>query len=65
MRPGVWASDCFIIGNEGHGLDAGLVRICDASVKIPMSPGSESMNAASAGNIHVGDIKQQVKSGQQ
>ncbi|HHT53984.1 MAG TPA: RNA methyltransferase [Clostridiales bacterium] len=50
------ASDCFIIGNEGHGLDAGLVRICDASVKIPMSPGSESMNAASAAAIFMWEI---------
>ncbi len=50
------ASDVFVIGNEGHGFDAELVRACDTSVRIPMSPGSESMNAASAAAIFMWEI---------
>ena len=42
---------CFIIGNEGHGLSDEVVAAADGSVIIPMRPGSESLNAASAASI--------------
>ncbi len=40
-----------VIGNEGHGLSAELLRLCDETVIIPMAPGSESLNAAVAAAI--------------
>ena len=39
------------IGNEGHGLSAGLMELGAGAVIIPMAPGSESLNAAVAGAI--------------
>lgn len=43
--------DCFVIGNEGHGLSAECIGACDASVIIPMREGAESLNAAAAATI--------------
>ncbi len=39
------------IGSEGRGLSAELLRRCDGQLIIPMTPGSESLNAAVAGAI--------------
>lgn len=39
------------VGNEGHGLSGELMDLCDGAVIIPMTPGSESLNAAVAGAI--------------
>ncbi len=44
-------SDCIIIGNEGHGIDEHLLAASDASLKIPMTEGSESLNAAAAAAV--------------
>lgn len=43
--------DCFVIGNEGHGLSADSIAACDASVIIPMRVGAESLNVAAAATI--------------
>ena len=43
--------DCFVIGNEGHGLSNATVSACDACAIIPMREGSESLNAAAAAAI--------------
>ncbi len=43
--------DCFVIGNEGHGLSENTVNACDACALIPMREGSESLNAAAAASI--------------
>ena len=43
--------DCFIIGNEGHGLSMTTVEACTASVIIPMREDAESLNAAAAAAI--------------
>lgn len=43
--------DCFVIGNEGHGLSKATVSACDACAIIPMREGSESLNAAAAAAI--------------
>jgi len=43
--------DCFVIGNEGHGLSDEVIDACDACAIIPMSEGSESLNAAAAAAI--------------
>lgn len=45
------AGDCFVIGNEGHGLSDAVVDSCTASVIIPMREGAESLNAAAAAAI--------------
>ena len=39
------------IGSEGRGLSRELLALCDGELIIPMSAGSESLNAASAGTI--------------
>ena len=44
-------SDCIVIGNEGHGIDEKILSACDAALKIPMTDGSESLNAAAAAAI--------------
>ena len=39
------------VGSEGRGLSAALLSQCDGELIIPMSPGSESLNAAVAASI--------------
>lgn len=43
--------DCFVIGNEGHGLSRECIEACTESVIIPMREGAESLNAAAAAAI--------------
>ena len=43
--------DCFVIGNEGHGMSEEAIAACDACAIIPMREGSESLNAAAAAAI--------------
>ncbi len=43
--------DCFVIGNEGHGLSQKIIDACDGCAVIPMTEGSESLNAAAAAAI--------------
>ena len=45
------ARDCFVIGNEGHGLSDALIEACDAPAIIPMREGNESLNAAAAATV--------------
>ncbi len=45
--------DCVIIGNEGHGLSAEAIEVCDGTVFIPMADGVESLNAATAAAVLV------------
>jgi TrmH family RNA methyltransferase len=40
-----------ILGNEGHGISYNLMALCDEVVKIPLSPGCESLNVAIAASI--------------
>lgn len=44
-------TDCFVVGNEGHGLAEETVASCTHSVYIPMRAGSESLNAAAAATV--------------
>ena len=39
------------IGSEGRGLSDELLGLCDRTVKIPMDPGCESLNAAMAATV--------------
>ena len=43
--------DCFVIGNEGHGLTADVISACSDTVIIPMREDAESLNAAAAAAI--------------
>ena len=49
--------DCFVIGNEGHGLSADTLSACDGSVIIPMRQEVESLNAAVAAVILMWEMK--------
>lgn len=43
---------CFVVGNEGHGLDASVVGACaGGEIIIPMTSGAESLNVSSAASI--------------
>ena len=39
------------IGSEGKGLSQTVLSLCDCTVKIPMSPRCESLNAAAAAAV--------------
>jgi TrmH family RNA methyltransferase len=41
----------FVLGAERDGLSAELVASCDAAATIPLAPGAESLNVATAGSI--------------
>lgn len=44
---------CFVVGNEGHGLDDGVIDACSGSCIIPMEKGAESLNAAIAASLFI------------
>ena len=48
---GLKPSDAVIIGNEGHGISPELSSICTASVYIPISKKTESLNASVAAAV--------------
>lgn len=45
------ATDVPVVGNEGHGLSAEVLSVCDDLIKIPMNDGAESLNAGVASSI--------------
>jgi TrmH family RNA methyltransferase len=49
----------FVIGNEGAGLSAALMRAADVHVTIPMPGRTESLNAAAAGAICIFEMVRQ------
>lgn len=44
-------SDVFVVGNEGHGIEASVSEASSASVFIPISDRSESLNAAVCASV--------------
>jgi TrmH family RNA methyltransferase len=46
-----FSSNVIILGNEGSGISYNLLALCDEVVKIPISPGCESLNVAIAASI--------------
>jgi TrmH family RNA methyltransferase len=48
---GITRKTCFIVGNEGHGLDLSIIAESSGSVFIPMEQGAESLNASVAAGI--------------
>ncbi|MBQ8759504.1 MAG: RNA methyltransferase, partial [Clostridia bacterium] len=57
------SSDCFVIGNEGHGASDTLMNACSHSLFIPMNEGAESLNAATAAAIVMWEMKKDTLSG--
>lgn len=51
------AHTCFVIGNEGHGLDQQTVRACDCEVIIPIEAQSESLNASVAASVFLWEMR--------
>jgi len=51
------------VGSEGRGLSAELLRQCDGELIIPMSPGSESLNAAVAASIILWEMQNAAAGG--
>jgi len=43
--------DCFLVGNEGHGLSHEAIAAADGAVFIPMRADTESLNAAAAAAV--------------
>ena len=54
---GLKHTDCIVIGNEGHGLSSDIIAACDGCVIIPMSAGTESLNAATAAAIFMWEMR--------
>ncbi len=48
---------CFVIGNEGHGLDREIIDACHKQVIIPIAAESESLNAAVAASVLMWEMK--------
>lgn len=49
--------DVIVIGNEGHGISEEISRLCTASVYIPISEATESLNASVAASIFMWELK--------
>ena len=56
-------TDCFVIGNEGHGLTDSLKGACTGSVFIPIAPHSESLNAAIAASLCLWELSKTSREG--
>ncbi|MDR1116880.1 MAG: RNA methyltransferase [Oscillospiraceae bacterium] len=52
-----WDKVTPVIGNEGNGISAALLRLCGGSYAIPMRNGTESLNAAQAAAITMWEAK--------
>lgn len=50
------ADDCFVIGNEGHGLTDAVISACEGCAIIPMREDCESLNAAMAAGIFIWEM---------
>jgi tRNA G18 (ribose-2'-O)-methylase SpoU len=37
-----------VVGNEGGGLDVASMAACDLHARVPMAPGADSLNVATA-----------------
>lgn len=55
-KAGLSASDCIVIGNEGHGISDDVLDVCDTSVFIPISSSTESLNASVAGAVFMWEM---------
>jgi len=53
-------TDCFAVGNEGHGLSEDLLEVSTGKVFIPITEGAESLNAAAAAAILLWEHRRQT-----
>ena len=49
-----------LLGNEGAGLSPDLAAMADQQVKIPLSPGVESLNVAIAAALMLYEVQRQI-----
>ena len=54
------ATDCFAVGNEGHGLSSEMLAASTGKVFIPITEGAESLNAAAAAAILLWEHRRQT-----
>lgn len=52
--------DCAVIGNEGHGLSARVIKACGRTVYIPMTGRAESLNAAVAASVLMWSFSREI-----
>jgi tRNA G18 (ribose-2'-O)-methylase SpoU len=50
---------CIVFGSEGEGVSADVLAACDESVAIPMRPGVDSLNVASASAVFLYETQRQ------
>lgn len=60
----VWEADfsrdcCVVFGSEGFGISTGVLEACDEAVAIPMRPGVDSLNVASAAAAILAEVQRQ------
>jgi tRNA G18 (ribose-2'-O)-methylase SpoU len=53
------ASTCVVLGSEGHGISAAILDMCDAAAAIPMAPGVDSLNVATAAAVFLFEANRQ------
>ncbi len=46
-----WGKCAVVVGSEGKGISSQMLALCDQTVKIPMTPQCESLNAAVAASV--------------
>ncbi len=50
---------CLVFGSEGYGLSPQILAACDAAVAVPMPPGVDSLNVASAAAVFLYEANRQ------
>lgn len=61
VREVTFKNTAVVIGSEGRGLTEEMLGLCDETIKIPMSPKSESLNAAVAAAIIMWEANMRTK----
>ncbi|MCK9407906.1 MAG: RNA methyltransferase [Bacteroidetes bacterium] len=52
---------CIVLGAEGHGISSEVLGLCDEFVTIPMRPGVDSLNVASASAVLLWELQKTMK----
>jgi tRNA G18 (ribose-2'-O)-methylase SpoU len=52
---------CIVLGAEGHGISGEVLELCDSFVTIPMRPGVDSLNVASASAVFLWELQKLLK----
>lgn len=58
-QAGLLSDCCVVFGSEGYGLSDSLRHACDEAVAIPMVPGVDSLNIASAAAVFMYEVDRQ------